>query len=90
MLETKIADASWTQVQNRDPVALYNHAIRWEFTDKNPITGPVRGSGVRQSAKRERIPDLLEVEEFQPSSTALPVIVESLERYSEHRRRGFH
>jgi integrase len=45
--------------------ALYNHAIRWEFTDKNPITGPVRGSGVRQSAKRERIPDLLEVEEFQ-------------------------
>jgi integrase len=45
--------------------ALYNHAIRWEFVDKNPITGPVRGSGVRQSAKRERIPDLLEVEEFQ-------------------------
>jgi integrase len=27
--------------------------------------GPVRGSGVRQSAKRERIPDLLEVEELQ-------------------------
>lgn len=45
--------------------ALYNHAIRWEFTDKNPITGPVRGSGVRQSSKRERIPDLLEIEEFQ-------------------------
>ena len=44
--------------------ALYNHAIRWEFTDKNPITGPVRGSGVRQSAKRERIPDLLEIDEF--------------------------
>lgn len=35
---------------------LFNHAIRWEFTDKNPITGPVRGSGVRQSSKRERIP----------------------------------
>jgi integrase len=44
---------------------LYNHAIRWEFTDRNPITGPVRGSGVRQSAKRERIPDLLEIDEFQ-------------------------
>jgi integrase len=44
---------------------LYNHAIRWEFIDRNPITGPVRGSGVRQSAKRERIPDVLEVEEFQ-------------------------
>jgi len=45
--------------------SLFNHAIRWEFTDKNPITGPVRGSGVRQSAKRERIPDLLEIDEFQ-------------------------
>src|SRR5262249_20814505 len=39
---------------------LYNHAIRWEFIDRNPITGPVRGSGVRQRAKRERIPDVLE------------------------------
>jgi integrase len=45
--------------------ALYNHAIRWDFTGKNPITGPVRGSGVRQSSKRERIPDLLGIEEFQ-------------------------
>ena len=53
--------------------ALYNHAIRWEFTDKNPITGPVRGSGVRQSAKRERIPDLLEVEEFQRLQAELKV-----------------
>lgn len=23
--------------------ALYNHAIRWEFTGRNPITGPVKG-----------------------------------------------
>ena len=45
--------------------ALYNHAIRSEFIDRNPISGPVRGSGVRQSAKRERIPDVLEIEEFQ-------------------------
>jgi integrase len=45
--------------------ALYNHAIRWEFSERNPVTGPVRGSGVRQSAKRERIPDILEVEEMQ-------------------------
>jgi hypothetical protein len=45
--------------------ALYNHAIRWEFTDKNSITSPARGSGVRQSGKRERIPDLLWVEELQ-------------------------
>lgn len=53
--------------------ALFNHAIRWEFADKNPITGPVRGSGVRQSAKRERIPDLLEVEEFQRLQAELKV-----------------
>ena len=32
----------------------------------------------------------VEVDEFQPSNTALPVIEESLQRYSEHRRRGFH
>src|SRR5690242_12184353 len=44
---------------------LYNHAIRWDFVHSNPITGPVRGSGVRQSAKREHIPDVLEVGEFQ-------------------------
>jgi integrase len=45
--------------------ALFNHAIRWEFVQRNPITGPVRGSGVRQSAKREHIPIILEVVEFQ-------------------------
>jgi integrase len=45
--------------------ALFNHAIRWGFVQSNPITGPVRGSGVRQSAKRERIPVVLEAAEFQ-------------------------
>jgi integrase len=39
-------------------------AIRWEFTDRNPIAGAGKGSGVRVSAKRERIPDILEVEEM--------------------------
>jgi len=53
--------------------SLFNHAIRWEFTDKNPITGPVRGSGVRQSSKRESIPDLLAVEEFQRLQAELNV-----------------
>ncbi len=53
--------------------SLFNHAIRWEFTNRNPITGPVRGSGVRQSSKRERIPDLLEVEEFQRLQAELKV-----------------
>lgn len=39
--------------------ALYSHAIRWEWTDKNPITQ------VRQSAKRSKIPTILSVEEIQ-------------------------
>jgi len=43
---------------------LFNHAIRWGFTDRNPISGPNKGAGVRQGSKRQRIPDLLEVEEF--------------------------
>src|SRR5271168_3897078 len=30
--------------------ALYSHAIRWEWTEKNPITS------VRQSAKRQKAP----------------------------------
>src|SRR5215831_5337106 len=33
--------------------ALYSHAIRWEWADKNPITS------VRQSAKRQKAPDVL-------------------------------
>jgi inorganic pyrophosphatase len=32
----------------------------------------------------------VEVEEFQSAATALPIIDDSLERYSAHRRRGFH
>ena len=38
--------------------AIFNHAMRWEFFDRNPITL------VRQSAKRTRIPDVLTVEEI--------------------------
>jgi Site-specific recombinase XerD len=37
---------------------LYEHAIRYEFAERNPITQ------VRQSSKRERIPEILSVEEF--------------------------
>ena len=51
---------------------LFNHAIRWEFAVRNPISGPVRGSGVRQSEKRERIPDVLTAEEFRTLEAALP------------------
>jgi integrase len=61
----KIERANATKARIRNLMsALFNHAIRWEFTDRNPITGPVRGSGVRQSSKRERIPEILEVEEM--------------------------
>ena len=52
---------------------LFNHAIRWEFATRNPISGPVRGSGVRQSEKRERIPDVLTAEEFRRLEAALPL-----------------
>jgi integrase len=45
--------------------AVFNHAIRREFTDRNPITGPCKGSGVRVSAKRERTSEVLDVEEMQ-------------------------
>jgi len=44
---------------------LFNHAMRWEFTDRNPIKGLTRGAGVRQSSKRVSIPDILEVSEMQ-------------------------
>jgi integrase len=45
--------------------ALFSHAVRWEFTDRNPITGPYRKQGVRQSSKREKIPSVLTVEQIQ-------------------------
>lgn len=51
--------------------ALYNHAIRWQFTNKNPITGPVKGSGVRVSAKRMSTPDILTVHEMQKMISAV-------------------
>lgn len=45
--------------------ALFSHAMRYEWTDKNPI------KLVRQSAKRERIPDVLELGELQLLLTKL-------------------
>jgi integrase len=57
--------AGGTREKIRDAMnCIFNHAIRWEFTDRNPITGPVKGSGVRVSAKRERTPDILEGQEM--------------------------
>jgi integrase len=45
--------------------ALYSHAIRWEWADKNPI------SSVRQSAKRQKAPDVLTPEEIMAILTEL-------------------
>jgi len=59
-----LAPASKAQIRKLMSV-LFNHAIRWEFTDRNPITGPNRGAGVRQGSKRLRIPDILEISEVQ-------------------------
>ncbi len=65
--------------------ALFNHAMRWEFFDKNPITL------VRQSAKRQRVPDVLGVDEIcrlvvelsEPWRTAVYVAVTTGLRVSE-------
>ncbi len=59
-----LSPASKAQIRKLMSV-LFNHAIRWEFTDRNPITGPNRGAGVRQGSKRLRIPDILEISEVQ-------------------------
>ncbi len=45
--------------------ALFTHAMRYEWVDRNPI------KLVRQSAKRERIPDVLELAELQLLLTKL-------------------
>jgi integrase len=45
--------------------AIFNHAIRYEWGQKNPITL------VRQSAKREKIPTILEASEIQLLLTVL-------------------
>ena len=66
--------AGGTREKIRDAMSsAFNHAIRWEFTDRNPITGPGKGSGVRISAKRERTPDILEVQEMQVLLAALGI-----------------
>ena len=66
--------AGGTKEKIRDAMSsVFNHAIRWEFMDRNPIAGPTRGSGVRVSGKRERTPDILEVEEMQKLLAALAV-----------------
>jgi len=38
--------------------SIFNHAVRWEWHDRNPI------SMVRQSAKRQRVPTVLDIEQI--------------------------
>jgi integrase len=78
LVTTKFGDpkplAGGTREKIRDAMSsVFNHAIRWEFTDKNPIAGPTRGAGVRVSGKREQTPDILDVEEMQKLLAALGV-----------------
>ncbi len=57
--------ANGTRAKFRNVMCLlFNHAIRWELFDKNPISGPSKGSGVRQSSLRRRDPDILTLEEM--------------------------
>ncbi len=59
-----LARATKAKIRNLMSV-LFNHAIRWDFVARNPISGPNRGSGVRQSSKRMNVPDVLDVAEVQ-------------------------
>jgi integrase len=52
--------------------ALFNHAIRHEWLERNPITP------VRQSAKRQRIPDVLQVDEIRALLVELPEPVKTM------------
>jgi len=54
-----LAPATKTKIRNHMS-ALFSHCIRWDIYDKpNPI------AEVRQSAKRQRDPDILETDELQ-------------------------
>lgn len=54
-----------TKAKIRDIMSvLYNHAIRWKIYASNPISGPARKAGVRQSGLRQETPDILELDEM--------------------------
>jgi integrase len=64
---TSVSLAPGTKAKIRNIMsALYSHAIRWEWSEKNPITS------VRQSAKRQRVPDILLPEEIVSILDKLP------------------
>jgi integrase len=64
---TRIALARGSKAKIRNIMsALYSHAMRWEWADKNPITN------VRQSAKRQSAPDILTPVEIMAFLKELP------------------
>lgn len=52
-----LANGSKAKIRNLMHV-IFNHAIRWEWHDRNPV------SMVRQSAKRQRVPTVLNIEQI--------------------------
>jgi integrase len=65
--KTAVSLARGTKAKIRNIMsALFSHAIRWEWADKNPI------KSVRQSAKRQRVPDILLPEEILAILDKLP------------------
>ena len=52
------AKASRAKIRNLMS-AIFHHAMRYDWVDRNPI------KLVRQSAKREKVPDVLELTELQ-------------------------
>jgi hypothetical protein len=54
----KLSNGSRSKIRNVMS-ALFTHGMRHEWVDRNPITL------VRQSAKRERVPDVLDAAEIQ-------------------------
>lgn len=59
----RLAPGTKAKIRNLMSV-LFNHAIRWELYHKNPISGPGRKAGVRQSGKRKKSPAVLTVAEM--------------------------
>jgi integrase len=57
--EQHSAGAGHTSKDSKRHGALFQHAMRYEWADSNPI------KLVRQSAKRERVPEVLDLEELQ-------------------------
>jgi integrase len=64
MSKIPLARATKAKIRNLMSV-LFNHGIRWDFAKRNPISGPCKGSGVRQSSKRMSVPDVLDIVEIQ-------------------------